>query len=76
MAGISSFFWLLIIGHLIGDFYLQSDKLVAVKKVNLRYLLIHGALYTLPVFLVMALYADYLWCVSALLVITISHFFH
>ena len=38
----------LIIGHLIGDYYLQWDALIQLKKTSFKYLLLHVLIYILP----------------------------
>lgn len=38
-------FWLLVCGHLLGDFYFQSEDLVSKKKNNAFYLGLHGIIY-------------------------------
>jgi hypothetical protein len=45
---------LLLIAHIIGDFFLQTDRMAEKKKHLIRYLFIHGAVYTIP-FLVLFL---------------------
>lgn len=42
-------FKLLVIGHFVGDFYLQSDKMVEDKKKSLKILIGHCIIYTLPI---------------------------
>ncbi len=37
----------MIIGHLIGDFYLQSDKLVEKRKTGIGYLFLHSLIYAI-----------------------------
>jgi hypothetical protein len=75
MAGINSFFWLMIIAHLIGDFYLQSKHLACNKKESLRSLLIHNGLYALPFLIVMTPYfgGQWWWCVVSLASIAVTH---
>lgn len=73
MAGTSSFFWLLIIAHFIGDFYLQSESIAWRKKDKLNALLVHSALYAMPMLVVMTPYAGLKWCAIAFAVITVSH---
>lgn len=40
-----TFFWLLLCGHLAGDFFLRPQNPAEAKQHNLRSLLLHGALY-------------------------------
>jgi len=42
---------LLLIAHLLGDFYMQTDKLSDNKKQNYPHVLIHSAVYAIPVVL-------------------------
>lgn len=46
-------FWLLICGHLIGDFYLQPQKLVDRKKIQQSFLWLHGGIYGLAVLILL-----------------------
>lgn len=39
---------LLIIAHLLGDFYLQPDGLVKKKRASFKYILLHGGIYAIP----------------------------
>jgi hypothetical protein len=39
-------FALLLLGHVLGDFYLQWDKLAEQKRKNIGWLFLHGAIYT------------------------------
>lgn len=45
---------LLLIGHLLGDFYFQSSRMAEDKKSSLKALGLHGLLYTVVVYLFMA----------------------
>lgn len=46
---------LLIIGHLLGDFYFQTDKLANYKRRLRKYLVLHGLIYVLAICLMMTL---------------------
>ena len=41
---------LLMIGHLLGDFYFQTDNISEQKRVSLKYLLLHAVLYMTAVY--------------------------
>lgn len=41
----------LLIGHLIGDFYLQTNRIASKKISSAKYLALHGILYTLCIYL-------------------------
>lgn len=43
----------MILGHILGDFYLQSNELAKRKVEELRYLILHGFFYTLSIGLAM-----------------------
>jgi len=55
----------LLIAHLLGDFYLQSDKIADGKKKRYVSLMIHGTIYALPVVLLCVFCMDIqlLWIV-------------
>lgn len=36
-----------MLGHIMGDFYLQTDKLAEKKKKSIQYMLLHCLLYTI-----------------------------
>ncbi|MCH5281909.1 MAG: DUF3307 domain-containing protein [Lachnospiraceae bacterium] len=40
---------LILLGHIIGDFYVQTDKLAEKKKNSIKYMLIHCLIYTIVV---------------------------
>ena len=40
---------LIILGHVIGDFYVQTDKIAERKKNSIKYMLIHCLLYTIVI---------------------------
>lgn len=42
---------LLLIGHMIGDFYVQTDKIAEMKKNNLSILVMHGLCYSFVLFI-------------------------
>ena len=49
---------LLLIAHLIGDFFLQPVKLVEKKKNSIKGLIIHSLIYTLMITLVLLLFGN------------------
>jgi hypothetical protein len=51
MEGELMIFKVLMIGHLVGDFYLQSSEMVTEKKKSLGTLVKHCVLYALPIFI-------------------------
>ncbi|SHI23624.1 Protein of unknown function [Sporobacter termitidis DSM 10068] len=74
MAGIDTFFWLLALAHMIGDFYLQSEHLACSKKEKLTSLLAHSGLYALPMLLVTIPYIGNSWWYAAVLAsVIVSH---
>ena len=64
----------LLMGHLIGDYYLQWDKLIQMKKSSFKYLLLHVFIYTLPFIGIVIVFNYHLldWLVP-LSIIFISH---
>lgn len=39
-----------IIGHLLGDFYIQTNRMAEKKKTSIRYVLLHCLLYMMVMF--------------------------
>lgn len=65
---------LLLIAHLIGDFFLQPVKLVEKKKNSIEGLIIHSLIYTLMISLMLLLFGN-IWEITFwLFLILISHF--
>ena len=65
---------LLLIAHLIGDFFLQPVKLVEQKKNSIKGLIIHSIIYTLMIALVLLLFGN-IWEITFwTFFIFISHF--
>lgn len=65
---------LLLIAHLIGDFFLQPVKLVEQKKNSIKGLIIHTIIYTLMIALVLLLFGN-IWEITFwAFLIFISHF--
>ncbi len=64
----------LLMGHFIGDYYLQWNQLIQLKKTSFAYLLLHVLIYVLPFMGSVILFTYNLieW-VSFLLVIFVSH---
>ena len=65
---------LLLIGHLIGDFFLQSVKLVEKKQKSIKYLFVHTIVYTLIVTLVLLLFCNIWETILWSFLILVSHF--
>lgn len=66
-------FKLLLISHLIGDFFLQPVKLVEKKKNSMRGLLIHVAIYTLLTTFVVIFFGNIWEILLCMAVIFLSH---
>ena len=65
---------MLLIGHLIGDFILQSPCLVEKKEKSIGYLFLHCGLYLTPVFCVLLCFCDWLQVIIFSLIVVVSHF--
>ena len=65
---------LLLIAHLIGDFFLQPVKLVEQKKNSIKGLIIHTLIYTLMIVLVLLLFGNIWEIIFWTFLIFISHF--
>ena len=65
---------LLLIAHLIGDFFLQPVKLVEQKKNSIKGLIIHTIIYTLMIALVLLLFGNIWEIIFWTFLIFISHF--
>ena len=66
---------LLMIGHLLGDFYFQTNKLAEKKRISLRYTFLHSLLYSIIMFVVILLITGmYKKYISFILIIGLSHF--
>ena len=65
---------LLLIAHLIGDFFLQPVKLVEQKKNSIKGLIIHTLIYTLMIVLVLLLFGNIWEIIFWTLFILVSHF--
>lgn len=65
---------LLMIGHLLGDFYFQTDHMVSKKKKSSDYILLHCLLYSIIMYLVLVMASGkpikYIWVI---LITGISH---
>lgn len=44
---------LIVLGHLLGDFYLQTDKIATKRKTMFGYMLLHCFLYSIAIYIVM-----------------------
>lgn len=64
---------LLLIAHLIGDFFLQPVKLVEQKKNSIKGLIIHTLIYTLMIVLVLLLFGNIREIIFWTLFILVSH---
>lgn len=49
---------LILLGHLLGDFYVQTDKISEKKRYSFKYMLLHCCLYTFVMFLVFVLLTE------------------
>ena len=49
---------LIILGHLLGDFYLQTDKIATKKKTMPGYMLLHCFLYSIAMYIVMIILTE------------------
>ena len=49
---------LIILGHIIGDFYLQTDRIASKKKNLMRYMILHCVIYTLLMTIVILLLSN------------------
>ena len=65
---------LLLIAHLIGDFFLQPVKLVEQKKNSIKGLIIHTIIYTLMIALVLLLFGNIWEIIFWTFLIFVSHF--
>ena len=65
---------MLLIGHLIGDFILQSPCLVEKKEKSIGYLFLHCGLYLIPVFCVLLCFCDWLQVIIFSVIVLVSHF--
>ena len=65
---------LLLIAHLIGDFFLQPVKLVEKKKNSIKGLIIHSLIYTLMITLVLLLFGNIWEIIFWPFLILVSHF--
>lgn len=54
----------LVLGHVLGDFYLQSDGMVEKKKEYMWHLVLHGIIYILPIGLFISMYNNH-WILAA-----------
>lgn len=66
--------FLLIIGHLIGDFVLQTSRMATEKQQNFSKLLQHCGIYTVVIFIILFISSKHVDAVWISLIIGISHF--
>ncbi len=67
-------FAILLIGHLLGDFYLQSAKMAEKKQKSFRILLLHGGIYFFIFILIGTMFITLEYAALAALIIALSHF--
>lgn len=65
-------FAILLLAHILGDFYFQSQKIVEQKKKSIYKVLLHGAIYTLACFIIIIPILN-TWLILAAAFISISH---
>ena len=65
---------ILLIGHLIADFFLQSSKMAEDKITNIKYLLSHSIIYALVTFSISFLFIETQFAVWPALIVSGSHF--
>lgn len=65
---------LILLGHIIGDFYAQTDKMAEKKKTSIKYMLIHCLIYTIAVGSGLFLLYRGIETIVILCVIYLSHF--
>lgn len=70
----NNLFWLLICGHLIGDFYFQTQKVADGKKEDGNVLTIHVALYGLAVLMMLIPILNFKLFLMTFLFVVVSHF--
>lgn len=64
----------IILGHIIGDFYIQTDKVAEKKKESMKYMLIHCLIYTIVVGIGFSILCRDIWSVFIIAVFTfLSH---
>ena len=66
--------FLLIIGHLIADFYLQSSKMAENKKTRFKTLLAHGLIYLFVFAIIDFVFLQAITAVWTTFIIAVSHF--
>ncbi len=65
---------LVIIGHILGDFYIQTDKVANEKKNSAWYMLLHGVLYMIGMYIVLvALTGNFFEGLKIAVIIGLSH---
>ena len=67
-------FWLLLVAHLLGDFYMQSQEMADEKRKKFTSLLFHSGVYTIPI-IILFIPIFSLQLIIAILIIAITHFF-
>lgn len=65
---------ILLIGHLIADFFLQSSKMAEDKKLNTKALLSHGIIYSLVTFGISFLFLEFKFAIWSGILVSGSHF--
>lgn len=74
MMNNNNLFWLLICGHLIGDFYFQSQKMADGKKQDEKIIYIHVVLYGLAVLIMLLPILNFRLFWMVFLFVVVSHF--
>src|SRR5690554_718567 len=72
-----TYFTILLLFHVLGDFYLQTKKLSESKKHSNKYLLLHTAIYTLPFVLMFCFYSggeSLLRILIGIVILFVTHF--
>ncbi len=66
---------LIILGHIIGDFYFQTDKIAENKKTSMKYMILHCVIYSMLMAVIMLLLSNDLMLVLEITgLIIITHF--
>jgi len=63
---------ILLIGHFLGDFLFQSNRIAQQKNENINYLYFHWIIYSIVLFVLMLLYESEYWLIL-FLVVSLSH---
>lgn len=69
----SNLLFLCLIGHILGDFYLQDEKMAENKKENIKWNFIHGLMYSVPMAVILIIVKKSLLITGILLLIISMH---